>query len=184
LAAVLSREIDLHVVAELDRADEVLPAIAREQPHVLLLDPQLPGEIGIERISRQVSNRSLLLLVDRDASFAASLPLVRLVPKVGLIATDASPDELVEAVRRIACGRPVLDLEFALAALKAGANPLTGRECEVLQMVTTGATAQEIARQLCLSAGTVRNYLSHILNKTGARSRIEAIHKAKESGWI
>jgi len=180
----LSREIDLQVVAQLDHADEVLPAVAREQPHVLLLDPQMPGEIGVERIARQANTRSVLLLVERDGPVAASLALVRMVPKVGLIATDASPDELVQAVRRIARGRPVLDLEFALAALQAGANPLTGRECEVLQMVTTGATSQEIAHQLCLSAGTVRNYLSQILNKTGARSRIEAIHKAKASGWI
>jgi two-component system, NarL family, response regulator DesR len=184
LAAVLSREVDLHVVAQVEHANEVLPVVAREQPHVLLLDPQMPAEIGVERIARQANTRSVLLLVDRDAVVGASLALVRLVPKVGLIATDASPEDLVQAVRRIASGRPVLDLEFALAALRAGANPLTGRECEVLQMVTTGATAQEIARQLCLSAGTVRNYLSHILSKTGARSRIEAVHKARESGWI
>jgi two-component system response regulator DesR len=183
VTAVLSKETDLHVVAQLEHADEVLPAVAREDPQVLVLDPQMPGT-GIEEICSQLRSRSVLLLVDRDVLVPASLELVRLAPRVGVIATDASPDELVQAVRRIACGRPVLDVELAVAALRAGENPLTGRECEVLRLVTTGATAQEIAHKLCLSAGTVRNYLSHILAKTGARSRIEAIHKAKESGWI
>ena len=184
LAAVLSKEDDLSVVAELDRADEVLPAAAREDPHVLVLDPAMHGEVGVEEVCRELGSLGILLLVDREASAAASLALVRMAPRVGLIATDASPEELVEAVRRIAGGLPVLDLELAMAALRAGENPLTHRECEVLRMVTTGATAQEIAHKLCLSAGTVRNYLSHILTKTGSRSRIEAIRKAQDEGWI
>lgn len=182
LAAVLSREDDLQVVAELDDAGQVLPAVARERPDVLVLEARMPAEIGVDEVCRQ--QPGVLVLVDRQASVASSLALVRLAPRVGLIATDVSPDELVMAVRQIARGRPVLDLELAMAALRAGQNPLTGRECEVLRMVTTGATAQEIAHKLCLSAGTVRNYLSHILNKTGSRSRIEAIRKAEEAGWI
>jgi len=184
LAAVLSREVDLHVVAELDHADDVLPAVARERPHVLVLDPRMPGKIGVDEVCRKISSPGVLILVDRDARAAVNLALVRLAPRIGLIATDASPDELVGAVRRIADGLPVLDLELAMAALRAGDSPLTDRECEVLRLVTTGATAKEIARKLSLSAGTVRNYLSHILNKTGSRSRIEAIRKAQEAGWI
>ena len=184
LAAVLSREVDLHVVAEVDHADDVLPAVAREHPHVLVLDPRMPGEIGVDKVCRLVSSPGVLILVDRDVHAAVNLALVRLAPRVGLIATDASPDELVDAVRRIADGLPVIDLELAMAALRAGDNPLTERESEVLRLVTTGATAKEIARKLSLSAGTVRNYLSHILNKTGSRSRIEAIRKAQEAGWI
>jgi two-component system response regulator DesR len=103
---------------------------------------------------------------------------------VGVIATDVSPDDLVDAVRGVAEGRPVFDVELALAAIRAGGSPLTQREREVLRLIDTGATVQEVARSLSLSAGTIRNYLSRILVKTRARSRIEAIRKAQEAGWF
>ncbi|NOL39864.1 response regulator transcription factor [Kribbella sandramycini] len=183
LATVFATEDDLQVVAVLDHADDVIPASARERPHVLVLDACLPG-VGIETLARRSPSSGVLVLMDRELSAAASLRLVRQAPRVGLIATDASPEDLVTAIRDIADGRPVLDPHLALAALRVGDNPLTERECEVLRLVTTGATAQEVARKLCLSAGTVRNYLSRILAKTQARTRIEAIRKAERAGWI
>lgn len=184
LAAVLSREADLDVLAEIDNADEVLPVVARTRPQVVVLDPLLPGEIRIEELCLRLRELCVLILIDRDLVDGASLALVRLAPRVGFIASDASPADLVEAVRQLAQGDQVVDAGVAVAALRAGENPLTVRECEVLRLVTTGATVQEIARKLNLSAGTVRNYLSHILTKTSARSRIEAIRKAQDAGWI
>ncbi len=182
LAAVLSNEEDLRVVAEVDRTKDVLQALNRVQPDVAVVEARMPAEMGIEEVSRQQSR--MLILVERGAPVGSNLALARLAPRVGMIATDASPEELVVAVRQLADGRPVLDVELAMVALQAKQNPLTGREREVLQLLSTGATAQEIAHKLCLSAGTVRNYLSHILTKTGARSRIEAIRKAEEAGRI
>lgn len=187
LAAVLSGENDLDVVAELDRSEDVLQ-VAGRRPHVVLLDPQLPGRIRIEELCRKLTGPrggpGVLVLIDHEAIAATSLSLVKQAPRIGLIATDATTDQFVQAVRDVAKGLPVVDVRLAVAALKAGDNPLTDRECEVLRQVTTGATAQEIARTLSLSAGTVRNYLSRILAKTGARSRIEAIRKAQDAGWI
>ncbi len=183
LAAVLARENDLDVVAELDCSDDVLAAVSR-RPHVVLLDPALPGRVGIEDLCRKLTGPGVLVLIDHEAIAATSLALVKQAPRIGLIATDSSIEQLVEAVRDVAKGLPVVDVRLAVAALRAGDNPLTDRECEVLRQVTTGATAQEIARTLSLSAGTVRNYLSRILTKTGARSRIEAIRKAQDAGWI
>jgi two-component system response regulator DesR len=183
LAAVLSKESDFDVMAELDRSDDVLAAV-RLRPHVVVLDPQLPGKVGIEDLCRKLTGRGVLVLVDHEAIAATSMGLVKQAPRIGLIATDATTEQFVEAVRDAAKGLPVVDVRLAVAALRAGDNPLTDRECEVLRQVTTGATAQEVARTLSLSAGTVRNYLSRILAKTGARSRIEAINKAQDAGWI
>ncbi|MBP2349259.1 two-component system response regulator DesR [Kribbella aluminosa] len=183
LAAVLARENDLDVVADVDRSEDVLQ-VAGRRPDVFLLDPQLPGRIRIEELCRKLAGRGVLVLIDHEAIPATSLALVKQAPRIGLIATDATTDQLVQAVRDVAKGLPVVDVRLAVAALKAGDNPLTDRECEVLRQVTTGATAQEVARTLSLSAGTVRNYLSRILTKTGSRSRIEAIRKAYEAGWI
>jgi two-component system response regulator DesR len=184
LAAVLSQEPDLDVVAELGRAEEVLPMAAKYDPDVVVLDPLLHGGVDVFELCSGLSDAGVLILMDREMPAAVSLEVVRLVPSVGLIATDASPDDLVKAVRLVYRGKPVLDVGLAVAALRAGENPLTEREREVLLQVTTGATAKEVAHTLSLSAGTVRNYLSRILAKTGARSRIEAIKIAQDAGWI
>jgi two-component system response regulator DesR len=184
ISAILSKEHDLDVVGELGRPDDLLSFAVREHPEVVVLDQFVSGSAELDRLCRKVSGSGVLVVFDRQTFTATGRSLVRLAPRVGLIATDASPAELVEAVRQIARGRPVLDVGLAVAALTAGDNPLTHRELEVLKLVRTGATAQEVARILFLSTGTVRNHLSHILAKTGARTRIEAIRKAQEAGWI
>lgn len=184
LATVLSQDDGLEVGAEVDSAGKMPAAVARFRPRVVVLDAALAGELVVEEVCGQLPDTAVLIVIDRDDVTAAYLGLARLAPRVGFIATDASPAELIEAVRTVANGVPVIDAEVAVAALRAADNPLTSRECEVLKLVSTGATAQEIARRLNLSSGTIRNYLSHILAKTGARSRIEAVLKAHEAGWI
>jgi two-component system response regulator DesR len=76
------------------------------------------------------------------------------------------------------------DRPFALAALDAGANPLTPREVEVPRLTAGGTPAREIAERPCLSVATVRNHLSAITRKTGGRNRIDAIRIAGEPGWV
>ena len=143
LAAVPS-ENDLDVVAELDRSEDVLQ-VAGRRPHAVVLDAQLPGRIQIEELCRKLTGRGVLVLIDHEAIAATSLSLLKQAPRIGLIATDATADQFMQAVRDVAKGLPVVDVRLAVAALKAGDNPLTGRECEVLRQVTTGATAREVA---------------------------------------
>lgn len=184
ISAILSKEHDLEVVGELGRPEELLSFAVRECPAVVVLDGFLSCSAELDRLCRKVSASGVLVVFDRHTFAAAGRSLVRLAPRVGLLATDASPADLVTAVRQIAQGRPVLDVGLALAALSAGDNPLTHRELDVLELVATGATAKEVAQALSLSTGTVRNHLSRILAKTAARTRIEAIRKAQEAGWI
>lgn len=188
LSAVLAAEDDLEVVAELDRADEVIPTARRDRPHVAVLDIALPGQIAVTELCPTLCSAlptcGVLILLDRQSGVGVGRSLARLAPRVGFLGMETSPDDLVESVRQLARGEPVLDAEVAVAALTAGDNPLTERECEVLRMALDGAPAKEIAQKLYLSAGTVRNYLSRILTKTGARTRIEAIRIAQDAGWI
>ncbi|GAA4710228.1 response regulator transcription factor [Phytohabitans rumicis] len=188
LAAVMSAEDDLDVVAELAHADDVLPAARRDRPHVAVLDVALPGTLAVTELCPALCDAlpacGVLILLDRHSGAGIGRALARLAPRVGLLGAETSPFDLIESVRQLARGEPVLDAEVAVAALTAGENPLTDRECEVLRMAIDGAPAKEIAQRLYLSAGTVRNYLSRILAKTGARTRIEAIRIAQESGWI
>jgi two-component system response regulator DesR len=187
LAAVLSLEEDLEVVAELAQTDEVPVVAARKRPEAVVLDHALPGSLTVpdlcEKLGAALPRSAVLVLMDGRGG-ALSTALARLAPRVGVLATDATPWQLVESVRQLVRGEPVLDAKVAVAALTARENPLTDREREVLRLAADGAPAKEIATELFLSPGTVRNYLSRVIAKTGARTRIEAIRIAQESGWI
>src|SRR5271165_495507 len=97
---------------------------------------------------------------------------------------DSPADKLTQTIRRVLNGERVIDPDLAAAALADGVNPLTPRERDVLAASADGGTIAEIARQLYLSEGTVRNYLSACIQKTGARNRAEALHIASERGWL
>ena len=188
LAHMLGQEHDLQVVAEVSRGDDVVPASVRERPHVAVLDYELPGKFAAHELcadlTAAVPDCRILVILERSLPSLPGAILARMVPKVGLLATDASPSQLVESVRRLSQGQPVLDVDFAVAALSAISTPLTGREQEVLLLATQGAPTKEIAARLFLTDGTVCNYLSRILTKTSSRTLIEAVRRAQEMGWV
>jgi two-component system response regulator DesR len=178
LALVLDAEHDISVVAELDRGDRVRPQVRRHRPDVAVVD---------------------LALLDRDVGAGlGDCPVLVLAPPrrardlcgmlaqgraVGILGTEVTPQVVVEGVRRLARGEPVVDADLVVAAL-AEESPLTEREAEILTRTAAGATVAEIASGLGLSAGTVRNHLSRAAGKCGARTRVEAVRVARESGWI
>ena len=188
LAAVLSQADGLEVVAEAGHPDEVLQAASRERPDLAVLAAPLPGSMEIGELCRtlceSLPRSRILLVLGRRAFQEIGAAVARLVPRVGLIAKDVPPDRLIEDLRRLARGEPVLDARLAVGALAADENPLTDREREVLRCAVRGAPVKEIAAELFLSAGTVRNYLGRAVSKTRARTRIEAIRIAQNAGWI
>jgi len=188
LAAALAPEKDMSIIALTTTADETLAQARRIQPDVAVVDASLPGTQDLQTFCQQVFTAvphcGLLVILDSRANPAAGVALVRLAPRVGLLGTDGTPAELAEAVRQMARGDIVLDASVAVAALTAEDNPLTDREREVLRLAVAGTPTKEIAKSLHLSAGTVRNCLSRVLAKTGARTRIEAVRLAREAGWI
>jgi two-component system response regulator DesR len=103
---------------------------------------------------------------------------------VGFLLKDAPADELAVAIRRVMAGERVVDPELALSALSEGDNSLTGRERDVLRASLDGASIADIAMQLYLSEGTVRNHLSTAIQKLGAHNRMEAARFAEEKGWL
>jgi two-component system response regulator DesR len=102
----------------------------------------------------------------------------------GFVVKDTPARQLADAVRRVHAGLRVVDPTLAAESLTYGDSPLTGRETEVLRAAVEGATAQDVARALHLSEGTVRNHLSSAIGKTGARTRAEAVRLATENGWL
>jgi len=188
LAAVLSQEHDLRVLADMGSADHVLTAARRDRPNLVVLDVPLPGSLSVidlcTRLYEELPECRILLVLERAMFLDMGTAVARLLPRIGMIAKDVRPDELIEHGRRLVRGEPVLDATLVLAAFTAGDNPLTIREREVLRGTLRGAPVKDIAAELFLSVGTVRNYLAKAVTKTGGRTRIEAIRIARDEGWI
>ncbi|WP_062347494.1 response regulator transcription factor [Herbidospora yilanensis] len=181
LAALLGLEPDLEVVAEVARGDEVPAAVAAHRPDVVLLDIEMPGLSGLEVAERLTGVRVVIV-----TTFGRPGYLRRALDAgvAGFVVKDAPAAELAAAVRRVMAGERVVDAKLAVTALTVGASPLTVRECDVLRAADGGASVADIARSLFLTEGTVRNYLSSAIGKTGARNRAEAVTTARSRGWL
>jgi two-component system, NarL family, response regulator DesR len=185
LAVVLELEDDFEVVASVGRGDEVVAAASAHRPDVALLDIDMPGIDGLAAaavLAQELPHcRSLIL-----TTFGRPGYLRRAMESgaYGFVVKDSAPEALAAAIRRVAAGERVVDPALAAASLAAGVSPLTARERDVLVAARPGATVAEMARKLWLSEGTVRNYLSSAIAKTGTRNRAEAVRTADQNGWL
>jgi two-component system response regulator DesR len=185
LASLLALEDDIEVVAEVERGDRVLDAARAQRADVALLDIEMPGQDGIaaaaELARERPETRSLIL-----TTFGRPGYLRRAIESGagGFLLKDAPAGQLADAIREVNAGRRVIDPDLAAAAIADGVSPLTEREHDVLSAARTHPTAAEIAAQLHLSEGTVRNYLSAAIRKLGAHNRAEAIQIAEVKGWL
>jgi two-component system response regulator DesR len=182
LSFVLSTEDDIEVVAELDRAEDVAPTVLAHHPDVAVVDLGLMGPTKLNSV-RALNGCRVLVLTDLRRCSAVMSLMTQPAQSIGFLAQDGPPVRLVDAVRRTANGERIIDPELVVAALQTRC-PLTPREIDVLGVTAEGASVKEVARRLELAPGTVRNHLSRILGKTGARSRLEAARIAQDSGWI
>lgn len=185
LAALLNLEEDLRVVAEVGRGDEVLPAVHTHDVQVCLLDIEMPGMDGIEvagQLRAQTPQvRSLIVTTfDRPGYLRRAMD----TGASGFVVKDTPATELAEAVRRVHAGLRVVDPTLAAESLTGGPNPLTDREKDVLREALEGAPVAIIATRVHLSSGTVRNYLSSAIGKTGSTTRVEAARTAQRRGWL
>jgi two-component system response regulator DesR len=185
IAALLSLEPDLEVVAEVERGDEVVAAARATGPDVAMLDVEMPGINGIAAaavLRREVPSCRVLIVT----TFGRPGYLRRAMESgaSGFIVKDAPAKRLADAIRRVHAGLRVVDPELAAESLAVGENPLTPREADVLREARDGSSVTEIAARLFLGDGTVRNYLSSAIGKTGSRNRVEAVHIAEQKGWL
>ena len=185
IAALLGLEPDIEVVAEVGRGDEVLAAALESRADVALLDVDMPGLDGIAAAAevRAAAPACRVLMV---TTFGRPGYLRRALQAGagGFVVKDTPARKLADAVRRIHRGLRVVDPALAAETLAHGESPLTGRETDVLRAAAAGGTVAWIARATFLSEGTVRNYLSSAMGKTGARTRAEAVRVAEENGWL
>jgi two-component system response regulator DesR len=184
LAAVLRTQPDLRVVAELAKWGDAtaLP----EPPELTLLDLDRHEDplAAAAAICAAHPRTRVLILLDADRHDVLARLTPEGVDRVGFVTRRASVDHLLSALRSLAGGNAVIDPELVVSLLVQPENPLTDREREVLALAAARLTADEIAHRLALSPATVRNHLSRIAAKVGARSRAEAVERARRAGWL
>jgi two-component system response regulator DesR len=185
LVATLSLEDDFAVVADLAGLDEALDMARAVPPDVAVVNVELLADDGLRLIGRLAVEQpqcATLVLAGPDAPGRLNRALDLHVR--GVIGTQASPGELVRDIRRLVQGERVIDAGLAVAMVAAPRSPLSERELDVLSVAASGVPSAEVAAKLHLTAGTVRNYISVILRKTGARNRLEAVRVAEDAGWL
>ncbi|MFG1944139.1 DNA-binding response regulator [Nonomuraea sp. NPDC048826] len=184
LVALLELEEDMSVVAEVDNGDMIVPMALERSPDVAVIDVALPGVDGLtaaELLHEKLPTCRTVILTGLARPGTLRRALSSAVS--GILLKDAPSTQLAATIRAVAAGRRVIDVQLALSAWDVGENPLTPREIEVLELVAEGAEAPEIAEELRLSVGTVRNHLTKIIIKLNARNRVDAIRIAYEAGW-
>lgn len=185
LAALLSLEEDLEVVAETGNGTEVVALVREHAVDVALLDIEMPGRSGIDA-ARDLRDAGLACRCLVVTTFGRPGYLRRAFDAgaSGFVVKDTPAEALARAVRTVHAGGRVIDPSLAEESLVTGGSPLTERERDVLRIALDGASVKEMAASLHLSAGTVRNHLSSAIGKTHTANRAAAARAAQDNGWL
>lgn len=184
LSALLRLEGDMDVVATAADGLEAWRLVEQHSPDVLVTDIEMPGLTGLE-LAQRVREKGLACKVVIVTTFARPGYLRRALEAgvVGYLLKDAPAEQLAEALRKVHRGGRAIDPQLAVDAW-GEADPLNDRERQVLRLAGEGMSAGEVAAQLHLSQGTVRNYLSEAIGKLNVSNRIEAYRLARQKGWL
>lgn len=183
LGALLDLEDDIEVIGQAANGEEALKLIESLKPDISIMDIEMPIQSGLdvaEALKKEKSPCKVMILTTfaRPGYFERAMK----AGVHGYLLKD-SPSEDLAAIRNVMKGKREVSQEL-MFGLWQEQNPLSDREKEVLLLAKEGKTANEIAKALYLSPGTVRNYISEVLTKLDAKNRIEAITIAEEKGWI
>jgi two-component system response regulator DesR len=184
LSALLKLESDIEVLGGVVDGESAWRELQRLRPDVLVTDIEMPGLTGLE-LAQRIQRHELPIRVVIVTTFARPGFLRRALDAgvCGYLLKDAPAEHLAEALRKVHRGGRAIDPQLAVEAW-SDADPLNDRERQVLRLAGEGASAGDIARQLNLSQGTVRNYLSEAIGKLGVTNRIEAYRLARQKGWL
>jgi two-component system response regulator DesR len=180
--SLLNLEEDMNVVGKACNGDKAIELVKTLKPDVCIMDIEMPGKSGLEA-AEEIKNLSCKVIIlttfARTGYFQRALKAgVR-----GYLLKDSPSEELASSIRSVMEGRRIFAPEL-MDDIYSEENPLTDREKEVLDLIADGKDTKEIADQLSIKTGTVRNYISAILEKLGVKNRIEAITQLKEKGWF
>lgn len=181
LGSLLDLEEDMEVIGKARNGEEALALVKKHKPDICIFDIEMPLKTGLDAAEELKDNPCKVIVL---TTFARSgyFERARKAEVSGYLLKDSPSEELANSIRTIMDGRRIYAPELVDMAYD-NQNPLTEREGQVLKLIAEGKTTKEIAKQLYITNGTVRNYVSVILDKLEVSNRIEAISKFKEKGW-
>ncbi|HTG67713.1 MAG TPA: response regulator transcription factor [Candidatus Udaeobacter sp.] len=182
LASLLDLEEDMKVVGRAGNGEDAISLVHELKPDICIMDIEMPAKTGLdaaEELKGQGCKVIILTTFARSGYFERALK----AGVSGYLLKDSPSEELANSIRSVMAGRRIFATELVDEAY-GQENPLTEREKEVLVLVADGKNTKEIASELFITTGTVRNYISVILDKLDVSNRIEAITRFKEKGWF
>ncbi|MBA6232493.1 MAG: two-component system response regulator DesR [Colwellia sp.] len=184
LSALLDMEDDFEVVEKAKNGKDALAKSQQQPIDIILTDIEMPCMTGIELAQElQKKNHPAKVMILTTFARGGYLRRAMAAGVKGYLLKDAPSDSLADAVRKIHAGKVIVAPELVTEAW-AAEDPLGDNERKILRFSLEGHSTKEIAELICLSAGTVRNYLSEVTSKLGAKNRIEAARIAKQKGWL
>nr|WP_304214148.1 response regulator transcription factor [Fredinandcohnia onubensis] len=182
LGSLLNLEDDMEVVGMANNGQEAISLVKELKPDICMMDIEMPLKTGLEAAEELKETDCKVIILTTFARTGYFQRALRAGVK-GYLLKDSPSDELADSIRSVMSGKRVYAPEL-MDDLYADENPLTEREREVLELVADGKNTKEIADELRIKTGTVRNYISTILDKLEVKNRIEAITQSKEKGWF
>lgn len=182
LGSLLDLEEDMEVVGKAKNGEEALALVKRLNPDICMMDIEMPLKTGLEA-AEELKEHPCKVIILTTFARTGYFERARKAEINGYLLKDSPSEELADSIRIIMDGRKVYAPELVDMAYN-NENPLTEREEQVIRLIAEGKTTKEIAKQLYLTTGTVRNYVSIILDKLEVSNRIEAISRFKEEGWL
>lgn len=183
MKSLLSMEDDMEVIGLAKNGEEAIELVTELKPDICIMDIEMPIKTGLDAAEALRGSDCKIIILTTFAR-PGYFERARKAGVRGYLLKDSPIEELVNSIRIIMDGRRIYAPELVDFVYEDDSeNPLTERESQVLELVSEGKTTKEIAAELYLSAGTVRNYISTILDKLGVGNRIEAIARFKEKGW-
>ncbi|PAV31583.1 DNA-binding response regulator [Virgibacillus profundi] len=182
LGSLLDLEEDMEVVGKARNGEEALTLVRQHQPDICIMDIEMPLKSGLD-VAEELEDDQCKVIVLTTFARAGYFERARKSKVSGYLLKDSPSEDLANSIRTIMNGRKVYAPELVDLAFE-NENPLTEREEQVLQLIAEGKTTKQIANELYITNGTVRNYVSVILDKLDVSNRIEAISRFKEQGWF
>jgi two-component system response regulator DesR len=183
LGSLLDLEDDMEVVGKASDGQKAIELVCLLKPDICIMDIEMPVKSGLEAAEELKEHSCKVIIL---TTFARTGYFERAIKAgvSGYLLKDSPSDELANTIRSVLAGKRIYASELVDEAYSSNDNPLTEREKEVLELIADGKNTKEIATELYLSTGTIRNYISIILDKLNVSNRIEAIKRFNEKGWF
>lgn len=183
LGSLLDLEEDLKVVGQARNGQEAIDLVKQLNPDVFITDIEMPVQSGLEA-AEELKDHPCKIIILTTFARSGYFERARKAGVSGYLLKDSPSEELANSIRLVMDGRRIYAPELIDLAYSGDDNPLTDREHQVLELIADGKNTKEIASELYITTGTVRNYISVILDKLNVTNRIEAISRFKEKGWF